>query len=488
MKSFHHVLINTLLANVTTSFLWFALTFWIYIETRSVLATGIIGGSYMALVALCSLGFGVVVDHMRKKNVMMLSSVITFGAYLLAGGIFIALPHESLLRVDSPAFWLFILVILGGSVVENMRNIALSTTVTLLVPDGERDRANGLVGAVQGIAFMVTSVFSGLAIGLLGMGPTLLIAVVATGGALIHLTTVHIPEDRVAAATDHASGAAAPTDAGTSAGPAAPAGAEAATAAPAQVSMLAALRGRVDLAGSVAVVRSVPGLTALIAFTCFNNLVGGIYMALMDPYGLELLSPEAWGIVLGVTSTGFLIGGAIIAKTGLGRNPVRTLLLVNVGVAVVGGTFAIRESWILFAVGILVFMTMIPAAEAAEQTILQRVVPFARQGRVFGFAQSIESAATPVSAFVVAPLAEFWVIPWMREGSGQETLGWLLGEGSARGIALIFLGGSVVMLGAILVAFSSPQYRRLSAHYAGVRQSVPAGETVAGGEPGAAGD
>ncbi|MFC0673658.1 MFS transporter [Brachybacterium hainanense] len=461
MKSFHHILVNTLLANVTTSFLWFALTFWIYLETRSVLATGIIGGSYMALVALCSLGFGVVVDHMRKKNVMLLSSVVTFGAYLLAGGIWLALPHDSLLRVDSPAFWLFILVILAGSVVENMRNIALSTTVTLLVPEGERDKANGLVGAVQGIAFMVTSVFSGLAIGLLGMGPTLLIAILATGAALAHLTTVRIPEARVAAATEQVPGSDGDP-------------------VPARSSLLGTLRGRVDLAGSIAVIRGVPGLAALILFTCFNNLVGGVYMALMDPYGLELLSPEAWGIVLGVTSTGFIIGGAIISRTGLGRNPVRTLLLVNVGVAVVGGTFAIRESWILFAVGILVFMTMIPAAEAAEQTILQRVVPFSRQGRVFGFAQSVETAATPVSAFLVAPLAEFWVIPWMREGSGQETLGWLVGTGDARGIALMFMGGSVVMLAVIALAFASPQYRRLSAHYAHSSQDIAGGAETAG--------
>ena len=41
MKHFIQVLVNTLIANVTTSFLWFALTFWAYLETRSVLATAV---------------------------------------------------------------------------------------------------------------------------------------------------------------------------------------------------------------------------------------------------------------------------------------------------------------------------------------------------------------------------------------------------------------------------------------------------------------
>ncbi len=446
MKNFHQVLVNTLIANVTTSFLWFALTFWIYLETRSVLATGVVGGAYMALVAVCSLGFGVIVDHHRKKRVMLMSSSITFGAYLVAGLLWLTVPHASFLRVDSAAFWIFVLVILGGSVVENMRNIALSTTVTLLVPDGVRDRANGLVGMVQGIAFMVTSVFSGLAIGFLGMGPTLVIALVATGVALAHLSGVSIPEPRIVTAAE-ASGAEAP----------------------------ATLRARIDLPGSVAAIRSVPGLMALILFACFNNLVGGVCMALMDPYGLELLSAQMWGVVLGVTSTGFIVGGAVVARTGLGRNPVRTLLLVDIAVALIGATFAIREAWLLFAVGIFVYMSLVPAAEAAEQTVLQRVVPFHRQGRVFGVAQSLETAAAPVTAFLVAPLTEFAVIPWMDGGFGQELLGWLLGTGHTRGIALMFLLAGLVMVLAVLVAFASPQYRRLSAHYTGIRPAVGGG-------------
>ncbi|GAB2542485.1 MFS transporter [Brachybacterium huguangmaarense] len=499
MTAFRTVLVNTLLANVTTSFLWFALTFWVYLETRSVLATGVIGGSYMGLVALCSIGFGVIVDHNRKKKVMVMAQAVTVAAYAIGGIVWLALPHSSLLEIRGWPFWVFAGVILAGSVVENMRNVALSTTVTLLVPDGERDKANGLVGAVQGIAFMVTSVFSGLAIGFLGMGPTLLIAILASAAALAHLLPIAIPEERIvttaeAAAAVEGEGAekdGAETDgaaegAGTAEGadgaPDRPDdvvsadGSARAGAAPAPVPGPAGIGGMVDLRGTVAAIRAVPGLGALILFACFNNLVGGVYMALMDPYGLELMSAQAWGIVLGLTSTGFIVGGAIVSKTGLGTNPVRTLLLVNVGVCLVGATFALREWWILFAVGMWVFMCIMPAAEAAEQTILQRVVPFERQGRVFGFAQTIETAASPVSSFLAAILAQSVVIPWMRDGSGAESLRWLLGTGHARGMALMFVLASLVMLVAVVIAFLSPQYRALSAHYARVRQSVPVAE------------
>lgn len=77
MKSFYHVLLNTLIANVTTSYLWFALTFWVYLETKSVLATGIIGGTYMLLVALCSIWFGTIVDQHKKRSVMLFAAAFT---------------------------------------------------------------------------------------------------------------------------------------------------------------------------------------------------------------------------------------------------------------------------------------------------------------------------------------------------------------------------------------------------------------------------
>ena len=51
----------------------------------------------------------------------------------------------------------------------------------------------------------------------------------------------------------------------------------------------------------------------------------------MDPYGLTLFSVEAWGTVFGVAATGFIVGGVLIARFGLGRNPIRTMLLVVAG-------------------------------------------------------------------------------------------------------------------------------------------------------------
>ena len=74
-KVFHHVLVNALVANVTNYFVWFALTFWAYLTTKSIIVTSIIAGSFAVLNMLSAFLFGNIVDHNKKKKVMIWSSV-----------------------------------------------------------------------------------------------------------------------------------------------------------------------------------------------------------------------------------------------------------------------------------------------------------------------------------------------------------------------------------------------------------------------------
>ncbi|PRB75242.1 MFS transporter [Arthrobacter sp. MYb214] len=423
-RSFMHILVNTAVANLTTSYLWFALTFWVYLETENVMATGIIGGAFMLLISVFSMVFGTIVDNHRKKSVFVFSAMITAVAFSLAGLIYLWLPTKDILDIGGWQFWIFCLVILFGAIVEQMRGIALSTTVTLLIPVERHANANGLVGTVQGIAFIITSVFSGLSIGLLGMGWTLAIAIVMVVVTMLHLLGISIPEEE-------------------------PEKEEGRTKTS-------------DLRLGFTTVMAIPGLFALIIFSMFNNFIGGTYMALMDPYGLTIMPVEAWGITFGLASTGFIIGGLAIAKFGLGPNPIRTMLLLVAVMGFLGAIFTIREWTWLYVLGIWLYMMLIPAVEASEQTVIQKVVTFRRQGRVFGFAQMMEAAAAPITAFLIAPIAQYLVIPFMRSPAGDDRFGWLVGQGQARGIALIFLAGGLIMIVVALLAMGTSQYRKLS--------------------------
>ncbi len=443
MRVFLHLLVNTAVANLTTNFLWFALVFWVFIETRSILATGVLGGAYMLIIALSSMYFGSLVDRFRKLRVMRLSAWISLVAFLIACTMFFALGERPLLDLAAPWFWVFAVVVLVGCVVELLRNLALSTTVTLLVPTERHANANGLVGTVQGLAFIATSVFSGLSVGLLGMGPTMLISAVCTAVPLVHLHLIRVSEPEIVHDPE---------------------------------------RKAIDFRGGFLAVLAVPGLLALIIFTTFNNLTGGVFMALLDPYGLTLFPVEMWGIWFGVASTGFVVGGAVVAKWGLGKNPIRTMLVLVACTGVLGGLFTLREWGWLFVAGIWLFMAVMPAIEAAEQTVIQRVVPFEKQGRVFGFAMTFEAATAPITSFLIAPIAEFWIVPYMETSDGRATWGWLLGDGDARGIALIFLFAGLVSILLAVGASLTRSYRLLSRSYVESPEAPPHLESAETGE------
>ncbi|MGO2091187.1 MAG: MFS transporter [Microbacterium gubbeenense] len=360
IRTFVALLVNTAVANVSTSFMWFGLTFWIYIETRNVLSTALIGAALMLFVALTSMFFGTLVDRYRKKPVMAWGTGIALVIFVADAVFFFAVGADAIADLSRPWFWIFAVVMLAGAVIEQLRSIAMSTAVTLLVPDARHANANGAVGAVEGLSMLVTSVLSGLAIGFLGMGWTLVIGISAVAIAFCHLLLLRIDEPRIV----RTEGDAAPT-------------------------------GWVDLRGGWRAVRAADGLLFLIFFfSMLNNFIGGVYMAL------------------------------------------------------------------------------IPAVEAAEQTVIQRVVPYRQQGRVFGFARMFEAAAAPVTSLMIGPLAEFLVIPYMRTDAGQAKWAWLLGEGDSRGSALIFVVGGFLAVVLALGAMLMPQYRSIVRQYA--RAAPPA--------------
>lgn len=435
MSVFHRILANNLLANITNYTAWFAITFWVFLETRSVFATGMIAGIFLTFTALLGIWLGALVDHHGKIAVMAGSSLASLVLFALSLGLMQAVPEAAFTNPYGVWLWALVLLVMGGVIAGNIRSIALPTLVTLLIPEDGRDKANGMVGMVSGIGFLVTSAVSGFLVAWGGMELTLIVCLVGTLVALIDIRMVRLTEPVPTPQTDASETVNPPTV------------------------------GRIDLRGTFKVVAGVPGLIALILFAMFNNFLGGIFMALLDAYGLSLVSVEVWGLTFAVLSSAFILGGLAVTKFGLGKNPVRTLLLVNVVVWAGASIFAIQASFALLVAGCFLWMALGPVAEAAEQTTLQKVVPLERQGRVFGLAQSMEQAASPLTAFLIGPFTQFIVIPFMTDGAGARAIGGWFGTGPDRGIALVFTVAGLVGVLVAIAALRSRPYRLLSARY-----------------------
>lgn len=427
MKTFYQILANTLLANVTNMTVWFALIFFIYLETRSVTATSIVSGIYLVAVAVSGIWFGSLVDHNRKKNVMILSGLVSLVIYSIGFGVYLSAPAETWKNPTSLTLWTFVPLLLLGVIAGNLRGIALPTLVTILIPEDSRDKANGLVGTTTGIVFLITSAISGFLVAHSGMYLVLLLAMVVMSLSIAHLFAMNIPEKEIV----HLEGQ----------------------------------PPKVDLRGTFAVVAAIPGLIALIFFSTFNNFLGGVFMGLMDAYGLSLVSVQVWGVLWAVLSCGFIVGGLFIARFGLGKNPLFAMFAANIVIWVISSVFTIQPSIVLLSIGMFIYISVVPFIEAAEHTIIQKVVPLERQGRVFGFAQSVEMSASPLTTFMIGPVTELFFIPFMTTGMGVSLIGGWFGTGADRGIALVFTLTGIIGLIVTLIAMNTKYYSLLSKRY-----------------------
>lgn len=427
MKTFYALLANNTVASIVNFTVWFAVIFFVFLKTQSVFATSMISGIYLVMTATSGFWFGSLVDHHRKKDVMIWSSIFSVVAYILCFVIYQLAPASIFERVESPMLWVFVILLLLGVISGNIRNIAIPTLVTKLVPEDRHDKANGLVGTTSGIGFMVTSVISGLLVGHSGMFLVLILGIVVTLLSIFHLWILNVEEKKII--------------------------------------HLQHTEQKIDIKGTLKIIQAIPGMLPLILFTTFNNFLGGVFMSLMDAYGLSLVSVQVWGLLWGFLSTAFILGGIIITKRGLGENPLKTLFSANLVIWAICCVFTIYPSIILLVSGMFLYLCIAPFIEASEHTILQKLVPVERQGRVFGFAQSVEQAASPLTAFAIGPITQFFFIPFMTTGAGVKLIGSWFGTGPDRGIALVFTVVGLIGFVMTTIARNSKYYHQLSARY-----------------------
>jgi DHA3 family multidrug efflux protein-like MFS transporter len=103
MKPFYTILGNSLAASVVNNFVWFAVTFWVFLETQSVVATSIMAGVFTITIALSGIFLGSLVDRYPKKTTMMASSLASAVLYALAAVVYVSSPAGALADPASPA-------------------------------------------------------------------------------------------------------------------------------------------------------------------------------------------------------------------------------------------------------------------------------------------------------------------------------------------------------------------------------------------------
>jgi len=93
--------------------------------------------------------FGSLVDQYQKTAMMLSKHLFSLYTYSPTSFYF---STSVFTDPSSVILWVFIILALVGALAGNLRTIALSTLVTT-IPEAKRDKANGLVGTANGVAF-----------------------------------------------------------------------------------------------------------------------------------------------------------------------------------------------------------------------------------------------------------------------------------------------------------------------------------------------
>lgn len=189
-------------------------------------------------------------------------------------------------------------------------------------------------------------------------------------------------------------------------------------------------------------------LVVLLATSAGVNFLLAFFNVSVVVMATELGGVASVGLVMGAAGAA-MIGGALLgAQRGVGDDRIGTCAR---GLAAAGVGFviaAIRPSFALLVVGVVVALAFVPVLSAAISTIYHERVPSSMHGRMFGLRTSIARALEPagaiISGVVVARLAE----PAMADGGAfAGAVGPVVGTGPGRGAAVV-----LVLVGCALVA------------------------------------
>ncbi len=374
----------------------FALGVWVYQSTGSVTRFALIAFcTTLPGIALLPLA-GLIADRFDRRWVMLLSDTgAALGTLAIAG----------LLFFDQLATWHLYLLMSCISACNAPQLLAFQAVVPQLVAPQQLGQANGLSQLGGAVAEIGAPLIAGVLVVQLPLASILLIDGATFLFAVATLLWVRVPGLATGAQPSDPSAASEPW--------------------------------RDRLLSGFRFILKRPGLSGLVAYFTVLNFSRGAVLVLITPLVLAIADPAALGQVLAIGAAGMLAGGLVMTVWG---GPQSAIAGIQAGTLVYGLALTaggLRPSLALIAVTAFVLIATGPFINGLVQTLWQRKVPPALQGRVFAARRMCSWSAIPLAQLVSGPLADFVFTPAMAQGGAwTPVLAPLFGSGPGRGVGV----------------------------------------------------
>lgn len=379
----------------------FGLTIWMYNQTQSALAMGLMQVFFITPFLLISPFAGVWVDRYNRKLMMMVSDV---GAGIAT----------ILILIFMSLGWLQYWHLYFASMIYGLGMAfqwpAYSAAISTMVPKEQLGRANGMMSLIEAGPGVFAPILAGALLPVIKLTGILFFDVATFLLAVGALMFVHIPQPRR-------------TEEG---------------------------RQKQDniwkeAAYGFQYIFKRPSLLGLQLIFFAGNLFTGIAFTVLAPMILARTDSNSlmFGSVQTAGAVGALIGGLIMSAWGGFKKRTHGVLAgwiwSGIGAAIVG----LAGGLPIWITGVVLAALAGPIVNASNQAIWQAKVAPDLQGRVFSARRLIAWFTNPISPIIAGTLADYLLEPAARAGTGLPgALSWLVGSGPGSGMGLlIFLCG-----------------------------------------------
>lgn len=417
MFGFTLVWLGQLISVLATNMTGFALTIWVFQETGSATALGLMQVFFITPLLIITPFAGVMVDRYNRKLMMMVSD-LTAGVATIS---ILTLQAFGVLEV-----W----HLYAAAIVQGLGNAfqwpAYSATISLMIPKEKYGRANGMMSLMEMGPGVLAPMLAGALLPVIGVIGILSLDVVTFSLAILVLLFIHIPQPPR-------------TDEG----------------ARAQGNILT------EAVFGFRYIFARPSLLGLQLIFFFGNLCTGIAFTVLAPMVLLRTGNDSvsLGLVQSAGAIGGVLGGIAMSAWGGFKRRVHGVLggwiIASFFLAVVG----LGTSVTVWVVALALSSLVGPLINGSNQAIWQSKVPPDLQGRVFSARMLIAWMTNPISPLIAGTLADYVLEPSMRASGGlASTFGWLVSPGPGAGMGLLIFLSS---LGGILAGLTGYFVRQI---------------------------
>ncbi len=418
MSAFIVVWLGQIVSVLASSMSQFGLTIWMYQQTESALAMGLMQVAFILPFLLLSPIAGVMVDRYNRKLMMMVSD---FTAILATGSVFI------LLMLGRLEFWhLYIAAALNG-IGNTFQWPAYSAAISTMVPKEQYSRANGLMSLMEAGPGVLAPLLAGMFLPLIGLVGILSIDVITFFFAIGALLLVVVPQPVRTEAGEEARGSL-----------------------------------RHEAAYGFRYIFKRPSLLGLQMVFFFGNLFFGIAFTLLAPMVLARTGSNTviFGLVESAGAIGGVTGGIFMSIWSGFKRRVNGVLLgwmiSSLGLMLIG----VGQGLPIWLPAMFVTSLVSPLVNTSNQAIWQSKVAPDVQGRVFSARRLIAWFTNPISPIIAGVLADFVFEPAMSADTAMAAIfGPLVGTGPGAGMGLIMLLCGLLGLMVPVIAYFIPAIR-----------------------------